>query len=376
MTCVKRCGFRGSVASAWLAGVLVALVGTGCSDVDCDDRRCKIVEVALAEIYVAEVMCCRNEELDACATLHNRSGAMLRLIDLAYEACLDRDWIRLGEIWKQIRQLKIIRNHVIPIIGEICGDVELLMGLNRVPIFSGQDAFSFDCTLEQTGAPRPIHPGISIEESGAADNPVRTRYRSTYEVSAGSSLSAETWLGEAQLMLDGRVSLEHDHRGGPGHGSSDDSDCRIGRVAELRLHLQGDGVSGRIEFNRGEDAGHHVLDDDGHGMLMGVAHVSVEFDELPDLRFEEIFGEVYWVEIPIRLHDGVITISPEASIDGFDLFPVSFEIGMLFDQVREALSGDRMFSRGDPCQEAAMAYVEDLKDIFSSCFPAFSEGDD
>ena len=60
MTCVKRCGFRGSVASAWLAGVLVALVGTGCSDVDCDDRRCKIVEVALAEIYVAEVMCCRN----------------------------------------------------------------------------------------------------------------------------------------------------------------------------------------------------------------------------------------------------------------------------------------------------------------------------
>ena len=362
--------------SVWLGGVLVALVGAGCSDVDCDDRRCKIVEVALAEIYVAEVMCCRNAEMEACATLHNRSAALLRLIDLGYEACLDRDWIRLGEIWNEIRQLKILRNHVIPIIGEICGGVELLMGLNSMPIFSDQDVFSFDCTFEQVEAPRPIDSEVSIEEFRGTETPVRTRYRSTYDVLAGSSLSADTWIGDALLMLEGQVSLEHDHPAGPGHGRSDDSGCWIDRVADLQLNLQGDGLSGRIEFERGEDAGHHVLDEDGHGMLMGFARVFMEFDELPALRFEEVFGKLFWIEIPIQLDGGSLMISPAGAVGGFDLFPVSSEVGMLFEQVRQVLSGERVFSRSDPCQEAAMAYVEDLKEIFSSCFPAFSEVDD
>ena len=190
------------------------------------------------------------------------------------------------------------------------------------------------------------------------ETPVRTRYRSTYDVSAGSSLSADTWIGGALLMLEGQVSLEHGHLAGPGHGPFDDSGCWIDRVADLRLNLQGDGLSGRIEFERGEDAGHHVLDEDGHGMLMGFARVSMEFDELPDLRFEEVFGEVFWIEIPIQLDGGSLMISPAGSVGGFDLFPVSSDIGMLFEQVRQVLSGDRMFSGGDSCQEMAMAYVE------------------
>ena len=178
------------------------------------------------------------------------------------------------------------------------------------------------------------------------------------------------------LMLEGHVSLEHDHHAGPGHGPPNDSGCRIDRVAGLQLNLHGEGLSGRIEFKGGEDAGHHVLDDDGHGMLSGFAHVFMQFDELPELQFEEIFGEVYWVEIPIQLDDGLLMMSPEGAVSGFDLFPVSPEIGMLFNQAREVLSGNRMMNEGDPCQEAAMAYVEDLKDIFSSCFPTFSEMDD
>lgn len=372
---VKRCGVRRRLVSGWLSGVFAVLVMTGCRDVDCDDRRCKIVEVALAEIYVAEVMCCRNEEMGACATLHDRSGALLRLIDLAYEACLDRDWIRLGEIWKQIRALKIIRNHVIPIIGEICGGVELLMGLNSMPVFSDQDAVTFDCAFERVAPPRPISSGISRPELPVADAPMTTRFQSTYEVSPGSNLSAETWFGESQLMLQGRVSLEHVHPAGPGHGSSDDSGCRIDRIAELRLDLLGDGLSGRIRFHTDENAGHHVLDEEGHGMLVGVARVSMEFDQLPALRFEEIFGETFWIEIPIRLDDGLLMISPQEVVGGLDLLPVSSEVGMLFDQARQLLSGHRPFTQDDPCQESAMAYVEDLKQIFSSCYPGFSEMD-
>ncbi|MCH2162749.1 MAG: hypothetical protein MK085_12865 [Phycisphaerales bacterium] len=360
------------------AGVSAALGlgGWGCEKVDCDEFRCHAVETALAQYFIDYIACCENPGMIGCDGLDGRYDLLFREIREGYSACLDRNWNRLREIWDEIRRLRLLRNTVGDVLAYLCHDMPFLMGRNTTVVFSSADTFDFDCVFEPVGGPQPIGPWSELpgfinqvrDRPGFLHAPVM--FQSTYACAPGATILVDTWLGRERIDVTGGLTLVH------GLQELDSVECSVTQIRSFNLQLTGESVHGELAFDSDQEGNLCVFDGDGGGLFSGTANVQLASWDVPEVRFEEIFGQRFQVEIPIATRDGNLVCAPDGPIDGLDFLPPTPEAKQAHLEAVAILNGAGGVAGDDPCLEQGRQRVETLQALFGSCYPPALESPD
>ena len=359
----------GGLATCLLIG------GSGCRQIDCDEFRCRAVETILAQVYLDTLFCCEHPDTEQCDGLAGRYDRLMFELKRSHAICLERDWIRLREIWKEIRGLLLLRNTVGQLLGHLCEDYPVLLSRNDTMVFSDADRFDFDCVFQPDGPSRPVGPWTETLHPGFEDQPVRPGMRhapigfqTTFAGAPGSSLVVDTWLGRETFSIEGEITILHETP------EIESNPCALARVRSLDLQFGGEFVGGSLAFDVDHVTGHCVFDEDGRGVITGMANIHLTASGLPGVSLEEIFGERFAVAIPVALSEGGLVFAPGGSINGLEFFPLTEEAEQRSIEALALVRGAEGSVAGTgSCHEQARERVEVLKGIFRSCYPTTTE---
>lgn len=374
---MKKCmdehgpGLRGVIGGGLAACLVVG--AAGCRQINCDEFRCRAVETVLAQVYLDTLFCCEEPGTEQCEGLNHRYDQLMGEIKRSHAICLERDWIRLRAIWKEIRGLLLLRNTVGQLLGYLCEDYPVLMSRNETMVFSDADRFEFDGMLQPTGPARPIGPWT--RSSNPEDFAVRlgmlhspVGFQTTFACAPGASLAVDTWLGRETFALEGEVAIVHEMP------EIEDDPCGVIAVRSLDLQFSGEHVQGTLAFDVDHLTSHCVFDEDGRGVITGVADIRAAASGLPGVTLEEIFGERFAVAIPFALSEGALVLAPQGPINGLEFFPLSDDAERHSIEALALVRGaEGSVAGGGSCHEQARERVEVLKDIFRSCYPTTPE---
>ena len=298
--------------------VALSVAGIGC-EVDCEEQYCKFVRAGQSGVFAYHYMCCVEPDAATCDEYAERVHGFSQRAAEMYVACGDRDWDRLGVIWREIKSLLPLG--VVAIIADDFCDGYGWRARNRWTPFDGDDLVDIDVRLE----PRPmkvrVHTGVETtplarRSSAPAELVRRWRIADGSEVflDLGDSMHVFDFEGELQAT-EGAVRL--------GMQEVDVSSwCRNLEVEKLEWRLRSDARDVELSLVPESRLNRIHAIDEGRFLLGALVHLRFVERVHDGLEFDGELEEVF-LEIPCTFdEDGSLRIATDGEASAMSIWPV------------------------------------------------------